>query len=333
MSQWSPHPHYFFVPPLPLGGLKKREVFRRAKKSSLFFRPSATLLKCTQETQVQPNVSEAPHHSKSRSKTLVMKFGGASVSTVPHFDMVADIIRSRLRFYPRICAVVSAMANATDNLIALAHQVTPEPPEREYDMLISAGERISCSLLAMALDKKDQPAYSFTGSQAGIVTNTKHTGANILEVKPWRLSRRLDKGEVVVVAGFQGVSIDGEITTLGRGGSDTSAVALAIALGASHVEFFKDVEGIYSADPKKNVDAQLFQHMKYSDASALMESGAKVLHSRAVRLAARNELPLHVLSFLTYDGDQPPGTVISHDPTVLYRPSACIDTQLYEEDV
>ena len=174
-------------------------------------------------------------------KTLVMKFGGAAVATPQHFSKIADIILQRLKEYNRIAVVVSAMGDTTNQLISLATQVNDTPPRREYDMLVSVGERISISLLAMALAAKKHSAVSFTGSQSGIITCSNHSEARIVDVKPHRLLPVLDSGSVVIVAGFQGVSKQGEITTLGRGGSDTSAVALAIALGAIKVEFYKDV--------------------------------------------------------------------------------------------
>ncbi len=246
-------------------------------------------------------------------KTLVVKFGGAAVATAQHFGLIAQIIARRRIQYDRVVAVVSAMGDTTDELVALAHQVNQTPPKRELDMLISAGERMSCALLAMALDKIGLAAISFTGSQSGIITCERPGEARVLEVRPERILTHLARGAVVVVAGFQGMSRQcREITTLGRGGSDTTAVALAIALGAERVEFFKDVPGIYNTDPKTNPEAQLIPHMSFEEAVAVMErSKHHVLHPRCLHLAGRNGLPLHVLCFHHALADPPTaGTVI-----------------------
>lgn len=243
-------------------------------------------------------------------KTVVMKFGGASVATPDHFSRIADIIVDRLQEYSQAIVVVSAMGKTTDELIALAKQVNAEPPRREYDMLVSVGERISISLLAMALAKKGQEAISFTGSQSGIITSDDHTEAKILEVKPHRLIPCLEAGKVVIVAGFQGVSRKGEITTLGRGGSDTSAVALGIAFN-SKVEFYKDVPGIFAEDPKTNPGAAFFRELGYKQALEIVNQGAKVLHPRSIVLAEKNALSLHVLSFMEYSPELNAGTLIA----------------------
>lgn len=229
-------------------------------------------------------------------KTLVMKFGGASVATPEHFSKIAEIISSRLKEIPRIIIVVSAMGKTTDELIRLAKKVNPEPPRREYDMLVSVGERISISLLAMALAAKNCEAISFTGSQSGIITSDEHSEAKILEVRPHRLIPYLEMGKVVIVAGFQGVSRKGEITTLGRGGSDTTAVALGITFQAK-VEFYKDVPGVFSEDPKISQDARHFPKLDYQQALDIVLKGCKILHPRSIQLAAKNKLPLEVLSF------------------------------------
>jgi len=230
-------------------------------------------------------------------RTLVMKFGGASVATPQHFSRIADIILHRRREFSRIAVVVSAMGDTTNQLISLARQVHQDPPRREYDMLVSVGERISISLLAMALSAKGHQAVSFTGSQSGIITCSNHSDARIVDVRPHRLLPILNEGSVAIVAGFQGVSQCGEITTLGRGGSDTSAVALAVALKAAKVEFFKDVPGIFDADPKVNPQARFFPELSYAEALAIISQGAKVLQSRSVDLASKNHMPLHVMSF------------------------------------
>lgn len=245
-------------------------------------------------------------------KTLVMKFGGAAVATPQQFPRIAGIILQRLSEYQRVAVVVSAMGDTTDQLISLAGQVNSNPPRREYDMLVSVGERISISLLAMALAACNHQAVSFTGSQSGIITCGNHSDARIIDVKPHRLLPVLDKGSVVIVAGFQGVSRCGEITTLGRGGSDTSAVALAIALEAAKVEFYKDVPGMFSEDPKKNPSAVLHPELTYMDALKIIEKGAQVLQSRSVSLASKNGMPLHVRSFNDFDPGGHSGTLITH---------------------
>lgn len=259
-------------------------------------------------------------------KTLVMKFGGAAVAAPERFSRIADIILMRLQEYQRIAVVVSAMGNTTDQLITLAKQVNPDPPSREYDMLVSVGERISISLLAMALALKNHQAFSFTGSQSGIITCCRHSEARIVEVRPHRLLPVLDAGSVAIVAGFQGVSRKGEITTLGRGGSDTSAVALAIALGAAKVEFFKDVPGIFAVDPKKEPSTPLLPQLSYDEALTIVRAGAKVLQARSVELAAKNQMPLHVLSFEDFALGKNSGTVIGRLNEV------CPQAPVYEEE-
>ena len=254
-------------------------------------------------------------------KTLVMKFGGASVATAGQFSQIAEIILKRSRDYSRIVVVVSAMGNTTNELIALAKEVHQDPPRRELDMLVSVGERISISLLAMALAKMGKEAISFTGSQSGIITSSHHTEARIEEVRPFRLLPHLNAGKIVIVAGFQGVSREGEITTLGRGGADTTAVALGIALGAEKVEFYKDVRGVCAEDPKKNPETISFPKLSFQEALGIVQKGAKVLHPRAVLLAEKNGLPLHVLSFKEPENPDA-GTIIgerSHHHTALFE--------------
>lgn len=258
-------------------------------------------------------------------KTLIMKFGGASLRQPELFSEISDLILLRHREYPRIVVVVSAMGDTTDQLLSLAKRVHPAPPTRELDMLISTGERMSMALLAMALELKGKEAVSFTGSQSGIITSCEHSEARIFDVRPYRIQQQLDKGKIVIVAGFQGISVEGEITTLGRGGSDTSAVALGIALGAEKVEFYKDVLGIYTADPKKEEEAQRLPTLSYEDALHILRQGAKVLHVRSVELAARNRLPLHVLSFLaagsegTWIGPLPSENILPRETAVYER--------------
>lgn len=244
-----------------------------------------------------------------QKKCIVLKFGGASVSSPEAFASIADIILHRRSVFKQVVVVVSAMGDTTDELIALAHKVNPNPPRRELDMLVSVGERISIALLAMALAAKNTEAISFTGSQSGILTTNDHANAKIISVKPQRLLPQLENGKIVIVAGFQGMSQGGDITTLGRGGSDTTAVALAIALQAEKVEFYKDVNGIYDKDPKKYSGAKLLNKLSYKEAYAIMEQGAQVLHARCVRLAEKNCLPLKVLPFNNFL-DEKLGTTI-----------------------
>lgn len=257
-------------------------------------------------------------------KTLVMKFGGASLATPAQFEQIAHIILNKAQQYTRIVTVVSAMGKTTDELIELAKQINPAPPQREYDMLLSVGERISMSLLAMAIAKKNGSAISFTGSQSGIITSSNHTEAKIIDVKPRRILESLLTNTIVIVAGFQGVSRQGEITTLGRGGSDTTAVALAVALKAEKVEFYKDVAGIFSEDPKKNPQADLYSQISYDAAIAISDKGARILQKRCLLLAKANRIPLHVLSFKE-ELQQFSGTIIEE----IY--STELTTPLYEE--
>lgn len=226
-----------------------------------------------------------------------MKFGGASVATPQSFARIADIIAARKQETAHVVVVVSAMGNTTDDLLKLAHQVNPRPPRRELDMLVSVGERISISLLAMSLAALQLEAISFTGSQSGIITCGQHTDARIIDVQPHRIQSCLEQGKIVIVAGFQGVSREKEITTLGRGGSDTTAVALAVALGAEKVEFYKDVPGIFSHDPKADPEALFHTSLTYERAEALAADGAKILHLRCIQLAKVNGVPIQVRSF------------------------------------
>lgn len=255
-----------------------------------------------------------------------MKFGGAAVASPDRFERIAQIIINRKQAFPCVVVVVSAMGGMTDYLRDLAQQVHPKPPTREMDMLLSVGERISIALLAMALAKLGQGAVSFTGSQAGIITSSDHEDALIVKVTPCRLLPKLSEGDVVIVAGFQGVSLAKEITTLGRGGSDTSAVAIAAAIGADKVEFYKDVPGVFSDDPKIDPTASHFSTLTYQEALTIVNQGAKILHPRAVRLAEKNGIPLHVLSFNEQEGDLKHGTWIGS-----LRKQAGEVTPIYEE--
>jgi len=265
-------------------------------------------------------------------ETIVMKFGGAAVISTSQFSKIAEIILNRST-QTHVVVVVSAMGNTTDQLLALAKEVHPTPPAREQDMLLSAGERISMALLAMALHLKNKDAISLTGSQSGIITSSVHSEARIIDVRPHRLQRHLDEGKVVIVAGFQGVS-EGEITTLGRGGSDTTAVALGVALGASRVEFYKDVLGVCSEDPKMNPQATVFSRLSYSEALLILEKGAQVLHPRSVKLAEQNRLLLHVRSFFDLDLSLSQGTLIGEfikeSSTSFIKQCADSNKKIYE---
>ena len=238
----------------------------------------------------------------SGTDTLVLKFGGASLATPQHIEVIADIIQEKAKETKNLVVVVSAMGKTTDELLAMAHTIHPSPPKREVDMLISVGERISMALLAMALSKKGMKALSFTGSQSGILTSDEHSNARIVDVRPKRIQKALDTSHIAIVAGFQGMSIGGEITTLGRGGSDTTAVALAIALQCRCVEFYKDVGGIFTEDPKISANAKQLSKATYDDVLTIVSTGARVLHARAVELAKHNKIALRIRSFYKNNG-------------------------------
>lgn len=230
------------------------------------------------------------------SKTVVMKFGGTSVADAERARNAARrIVAAREDGYS-VVAVVSARGDTTDDLIALAREISPNPPAREMDMLLSTGERISAALLAMAISDLGHDAVSLTGSQAGIVTDTSHTRAKIVDIRPTRVQKALNEGRVVLVAGFQGVSTDMNVTTLGRGGSDTTAVALAAALGAEVCEIYTDVDGVYTSDPRLAPDARRIPRVSYEEMLEMSATGAKVLMLRSVEFARRYGVALHVRS-------------------------------------
>jgi aspartate kinase len=232
---------------------------------------------------------------------LVQKYGGTSVGSPERIQHVAErIVRTR-RAGADLVVVVSAMGDATDDLIDLARQVSPRSHPREMDMLLTAGERISMALVSMAVNDRGQEAVSFTGSQSGIVTDTSHTRAKILEVKADRIKEELSRGRIVIVAGFQGVSKDREVTTLGRGGSDTTAVALAAALHAAECEIYTDVDGVYTADPRVVPGARKIPRLSYDEMLELASLGAKVLHNRSVEIARRFNVPIHVRSSFNWN--------------------------------
>ncbi|HMV68122.1 MAG TPA: aspartate kinase, partial [Myxococcota bacterium] len=218
-------------------------------------------------------------------RIVVQKYGGSSVADLDKIRGVAQRIARARAEGAAVCAVVSAMGNTTNELLALARLVSPRPDRRELDMLISTGERISVALLAMALHELGVPARSMTGSQSGIITDEAHADARVVAVQPDRVRAHLEAGEVVIIAGFQGVSREREVTTLGRGGSDTTAVVLAAALGAEHCEICSDVDGVWSADPRVVPAASRVDVMSLDEGLALARGGAKVLFEDAVRYA------------------------------------------------
>jgi aspartate kinase len=244
---------------------------------------------------------------------VVQKYGGSSVADAEGIKRVATRIVGTKRAGHDVVVVVSAMGDTTDDLRDLAQQVSPLPPPRELDMLLTAGERISMALLAMAILNLGHQARSYTGSQAGVITDSAHGKARIIDITPGRIRDALDTGAIVIVAGFQGVSQDTkEITTLGRGASDTTAVALGAALGASVVEIYTDVDGVFSADPRIVASARRLPRISYEEMLEMAASGAKVLHLRCVEYARRYNIPVHVRSsFSTREGtwvtDEPQG--------------------------
>jgi len=238
-----------------------------------------------------------------------MKFGGTSVADATCMKRVATrIVDARREGHP-VVAVVSARGETTDDLIEMAHEISENPPAREMDMLLSTGERISAALVAMAIHELGYKAISLTGSQAGIVTDTEHTKAKILDIKPHRIRKALDEDQIVLVAGFQGVSTDQNVTTLGRGGSDTTAVALAAALGAEACMIFTDVDGIYTTDPRVVPEARKLDFISNDEMLELTASGAKVMMLRSIEVARRFDVPLWVRSSFT----DAPGTLIGQE--------------------
>jgi aspartate kinase len=229
----------------------------------------------------------------SNHSIIVQKYGGVCLETPARIRAVASSLAELHGRGHRVVAIVSAMGKTTDELIQMAHQVSPHPNRRELDMLLTTGERISMSLMSMALSDLGVPAISFTGSQAGVMTDESHSSARILDVRPIRVREELDRGRIVVLAGFQGVSpATREITTLGRGGSDTTAVAMAAALRAELCEIIKEVDGICSADPRIVPEARPFRQLDFASLSEMCFWGAKVLHFRSVELAQSQNVPL-----------------------------------------
>ena len=240
------------------------------------------------------------------SGLIVQKYGGTSVASAARIRRVSRRIADTVAGGQQVVVVVSAMGHTTDRLISLAQQVNPRPPARELDMLVANGETITAPLVAMCLEGLGVPAISLSGAQAGMRTSTQHGRARIRDIDPARIRKALSEGRVAVVAGFQGISDDYEITTLGRGGSDTTAVALAAALGAAVCEILTDVDGILSADPRVVADATLLPEIAYEEILELAAVGAKVMHPRAVEIGQLYGIPIHVRSSF----HRRPGTMI-----------------------
>lgn len=238
---------------------------------------------------------------------IVKKFGGTSVGSVDLIRNIAKKIAAGHREGDSLVLVVSAMAKTTDDLVRLAHEISSHPSRRELDMLLTAGERITMSLMSLALQEEGFGSISFTGSQSGIVTDSKHGNARILNVNAFRIHEELAKGKIVIVAGFQGVSQAKEITTLGRGGSDTSAVALACYLKADRCEIYTDVDGVFTADPRIVGQPRKLERIGYEQMLALSYSGSKVMHPRAIEFAYKYQVPVEVKNSFTFV----PGTLIT----------------------
>src|ERR687887_39632 len=248
--------------------------------------------------------------------TVVMKFGGTSVADAERLRRAARRIVAKREAGYRVVAVLSARGKETDRLIADAHEVSPYPDPREMDMLLSTGERVSCALCAMAINDLGHRAISLTGSQAGIVTDTSHTKARILDVRADRIFRALDEDAIVLVAGFQGVSTAKDVTTLGRGGSDTTAVALAAAVGAEVCEIYTDVPGVFSADPRIVPNARKLPVVSFEEMLEMAASGAGVLQLRSVEYARNHGITIHCRSSFE-DG---PGTFVVDEDQTMERP-------------
>lgn len=239
---------------------------------------------------------------------IVKKFGGTSVGSIDKIKRIADHILNDIKEGDNIVVVVSAMGKTTDHLFKLAYEITEYPNQREMDMLVTAGERITMALLSLSLQKLGIQSISFTGSQSGIITDNSHGNAKILTVNAYRIPQEFKKNKVVIVAGFQGVSLEKEITTLGRGGSDTTAVSLACFLDAKICEIFTDVSGVFTADPRIVNNARKLEKISYEEMLYLTFSGSKVLHSRAAEFAYKYKIPVEVKS--SFENIE--GTMIEH---------------------
>ena len=249
-------------------------------------------------------------------KLIVKKFGGTSVADAERIEAVADNIESEILAGNKVTVVLSAMGDSTDDLIKLAKEINPEPDLREYDALVSTGEQISVALLAMALLKRGIKGKSYTAYQLGIKTNSSHSRARILDVEVSKITSELNEGVVPVITGFQGMNESGDITTLGRGGSDTTGVALAAALNADECQIYTDVDGIFTTDPRVYDKARLLQQVSFEEMLELSSSGAKVLQLRAVEYASKFNLPIRVLSSFN-EGE---GTLVQEEKNIMERP-------------
>jgi aspartate kinase len=261
------------------------------------------------QTAYEPVPAVEPAEPRPSSGTVVMKFGGTSVGDVERLLDVARRIVAAREAGNRVVGVLSAMGRQTDELLDLAQKISPRPKPRALDMLVSVGERITCSLAEMAIEDLGHHAISLTGSQAGIVTDTVHGKAKIVEIRARRIHEALDEDRIVLVAGFQGVSTDYEVTTLGRGGSDMTAVALAAALGADACEIYTDVDGVFTADPRVVPEARKLHAVTYEEMLEMAASGAKVLQLRSVEFARNHGVKVHVRS--TFSGED--GTWIAEE--------------------
>jgi aspartate kinase len=295
----------------------------------------------TTEYEAVPAV--AADEESARLGTVVMKFGGTSVGDPERLVAVVRRLVAARAAGHRVVGVLSAMGHTTDELLALAHRISPTPKPRALDMLVSVGERITCALAEMAIEDLGREAISLTGSQAGIVTDTVHGKAKIVEIRARRIHEALDQDRIVLVAGFQGVSTELEVTTLGRGGSDATAVALAAALGAETCEIYTDVEGVFTADPRIVPTARKLHAVSYDEMLEMAASGAKVLMLRSVEFARSNDVKLHVRSsFSDADGtwiteeDDPMlekamiSGVTHADDEVVYRVDGIAAARLFE---
>ena len=249
-------------------------------------------------------------------KLIVKKFGGTSVADIERIESVADNIELEIQRGNKVTVVLSAMGNSTDELIDMAKQISPDPDLREYDALVSTGEQISVALLALALLKRGIKGKSYTAYQLGIKTNSSHSRARILDVEVSKITSELDVGIVPVITGFQGMNENGDITTLGRGGSDTTGVALAVALNADECQIYTDVDGIYTTDPRVCSKARLLKEVSFEEMLELSSSGAKVLQLRSVEYASKFNLPIRVLSSFN-EGD---GTLVQEEKNIMERP-------------
>jgi len=250
------------------------------------------------------------------SKLIVKKFGGTSVANAERIEAVADIVEQTINEGNRVTVVLSAMGNNTDELIKLAQEINPEPDLREYDALVSTGEQVSVALLAMALLKRGIQGKSYTAYQLGIKTNSSHSRARILDVDVNKITKELGEGVVPVITGFQGMNEFGDITTLGRGGSDTTGVALAVALNADECQIYTDVDGVFSTDPRVYDKAKLLKNVSFEEMLELSSMGAKVLQLRAVEYASKFNMPIRVLSSF----NQGEGTLVQEEKNIMERP-------------